>query len=289
MELLRSIGIHDGSFHADEVTACALLILFDLVDRNKILRSRNQVDLDECEYVCDVGGIYNPLIKRFDHHQVDYIGEMSSAGMILKYLHDEDVIDKGIFSYFKDHLVDGVDAIDNGRDQPKTGHASFSSVIANFMPVSYLATPEEVERAFYSALAFTVDHLTRLLDRYQYIVECAGFVKEAMAANSDVLQFDEPMPWMEAFFEYGGEEHPAQFLIMPAKEHWKLRGIPPNLADRMNVRSPLPKEWAGLLGDALKKASEIPGAIFCHKGQFISIWETKADALKALKYVRKQK
>jgi len=51
------------------------------------------------------------------------------------------------------------------------------------------------------------------------------------------------------------------------------------------VRLPLPEEWAGLLEDDLKKASEIPGAIFCHKGRFISVWETKEDAFKALKYI----
>ncbi|MDF2550599.1 MAG: hypothetical protein K0S07_1666, partial [Chlamydiales bacterium] len=28
----RSFGTHDGSFHADEVTACALLLLVDLID-----------------------------------------------------------------------------------------------------------------------------------------------------------------------------------------------------------------------------------------------------------------
>ena len=33
----RSCGTHDGTFHADEVTACALLILFDLVDEDKVL------------------------------------------------------------------------------------------------------------------------------------------------------------------------------------------------------------------------------------------------------------
>jgi uncharacterized UPF0160 family protein len=53
----------------------------------------------------------------------------------------------------------------------------------------------------------------------------------------------------------------------------------------MSVRHPLPLEWAGLLGDELKKASGIDGAIFCHKGRFISVWETKEDALKALQIV----
>ena len=32
----RTLGTHDGSFHADEVTACALLLLFDLIDMEGI-------------------------------------------------------------------------------------------------------------------------------------------------------------------------------------------------------------------------------------------------------------
>ena len=84
----RSFGTHDGSFHADEVTACALLILFDLIDEDKIVRTRHREELSACEYVCDVGGIYDPKNKLFDHHQVDYQGPMSSAGMILLHLLD---------------------------------------------------------------------------------------------------------------------------------------------------------------------------------------------------------
>jgi len=53
----------------------------------------------------------------------------------------------------------------------------------------------------------------------------------------------------------------------------------------MKVRFPLPQEWAGLIDEELKEASGIPGAIFCHKGRFISVWETREDALKALEYV----
>ncbi len=55
----------------------------------------------------------------------------------------------------------------------------------------------------------------------------------------------------------------------------------------MDVRRPLPSEWAGLLGDQLKEASGIEGAIFCHKGLFTSVWKTKEDALQALEYTLK--
>jgi uncharacterized UPF0160 family protein len=96
-----------------------------------------------------------------------------------------------------------------------------------------------------------------------------------------VLVFDESIPWMDTFFESKGELHPAQFLIMPSEDHWKLRGIPPNLDRRMEVRTPLPEAWAGLREEKLAQVSGVKGAIFCHKGKFISIWKTKEDALKA--------
>jgi uncharacterized UPF0160 family protein len=92
---------------------------------------------------------------------------------------------------------------------------------------------------------------------------------------------------MDAFFELGGERHPATFVIMPVTGGWKLRGIPPTNDDRMRVRVPLPAVWAGLMDEALTKVSGIPGAIFCHKGRFISMWKTKEEALSALKQVLK--
>jgi len=110
-------------------------------------------------------------------------------------------------------------------------------------------------------------------------------VAEAMQSRTECLIFDRNIPWQESFFALEGAKHPALFVIMPSDQHWKLRGIPPSLEQKMQVRLPLPKEWAGLLEEDLKKASGIPGAIFCHKGRFISVWETRADALKALELI----
>src|SRR5579872_4498942 len=100
MPIPRSVGTHDGSFHADEVTACALLLLFDRIDRDKIHRTRNEETLARCDYVCDVGGVYNPEIRRFDHHQNQYQGHYSSAGMVLLYLKERNFIDPHLQEYF---------------------------------------------------------------------------------------------------------------------------------------------------------------------------------------------
>ena len=148
----RSFGTHDGSFHADEVTACALLLLFDLIDKEEIVRSRNLKELNSCEYVCDVGGVYDPKIKRFDHHQSNYKGSLSSAGMILKYLKEEKIIDEKLYYYFNRSLVMGVDAIDNGKAAPMLGHCSFSSLIANFVPTRHDSSAKVFNYAFFEAL-----------------------------------------------------------------------------------------------------------------------------------------
>lgn len=285
----RSVGTHDGSFHADEVTACALLLLFDLVDQDKIMRTRDEAILWKCEYVCDVGGYYDPKNKLFDHHQVEYTGELSSAGMILSYLKGEGILDERGYNYFNDALISGVDAIDNGREGPRRGLCSYSQVVSNFIPIAYDTDPSDMTAGFFQALDFALGHLTRLWERYCYVLSCREVVAEIMAKHNECLLFEKGMPWLEPFFDLGGATHPAVFVIMPSGKHWKLRGIPPTYERRMEVRFPMPEAWGGLLSEELKIVSGIPGAIFCHKGRFISVWQTCEDAVAALNIILKQK
>ncbi len=283
-----SLGTHDGSFHADEVTALALLVVFKGLDPTKIIRTRDLKILKECEYVCDVGGIYDPKIKRFDHHQVSYQGTLSSAGMILKYLQETDVLSMKEYNFFNNSLVKGVDAFDNGRVTTNLGFCSFSNLVSNFLPVEHQATSEEMNEAFMQAANFTIGHFRRLYKRYQYNLSCKGLVEESMKKYTDCLLFEKSIPWMESFFELNGLGHPALFIIMPSGEHWKLRGIPPSYEEKIKVRHYLPKKWEGLLEEELQVVTGIKGAVFCHKGRFISVWKTKEDAFKAYELVKKE-
>ncbi len=278
----RSFGTHDGSFHADEVTACALLLLFQCIDQDKIVRTRNPLLLQECEYVCDVGGEYDPQKKLFDHHQVGYQGALSSAGMVLLDLKETNIIGNKEYQLLNDTLIQGVDAHDNGKEVQPPGVCTYSHIISSFMPIKHDMAHQELDKMFFEAVHFSKSLLERILARHQYIQSCRQIVVQAMAVFKECLIFEQNIPWMDAFFEMEGEKHPALYLIMPADNHWKLRGIPPSNTQRMQVRKPLPKEWAGLLDNELKEVTGISGAIFCHKGRFISVWETKEDALKAL-------
>lgn len=281
----RSFGTHDETFHADEVTACALLLLFDLIDRDKIIRTRDLKLLNNCEFVCDVGGQYDPNRKLFDHHQAEYRGGLSSAGMILLYLKNTEILTPKEYDLFDLNLMKGVDAHDNGQDPQIPGFCTYSNVVSSFTPIEHDSDPATQDLAFFEALNFVQGYLSRVWERYKYTQSCRNLVEEAMQKYDVCLMFDKNIPWMELFFELGGANHSAKFIIMPSGHHWKLRGIPPNYQDRMKVRVPLPEEWAGCLEEDLKKVSEIQGAIFCHKGRFVSVWEKREDAIKALEYV----
>ena len=289
--LPRSCGIHSGEFHADEVTAVALLLHFKLIDKDKIIRTREHAHLESCDFVCDVGGEYAPKRRRFDHHQLDYKGELSSAGMVWEYLLEQKIISEIFYNYLNRLLIRGVDDIDNGRLQPIYGLGTFSTIISAFVPPEQgLVSEQELEDAFYEALEFVLGHLARVERKFLYVQKCKETVRRVMESMNECLIFERSMPWLEAFFELDGENHPAEFVIMPSGgNHWKLRGVPPSFQKQMDVRNPLPLEWAGLLKEDLRKVTGIDGAIFCHKGRFISVWETKEDALRALKMVLERK
>lgn len=281
----RSVGTHNGSFHADEVTACALLVVAKLIDRDKIVRTRDMERLKNCEFVCDVGGVYDPNLHLFDHHQAEYVGPLSSAGMILLYLYSTHHLSEVEYSLLNHALILGVDAHDNGVDLHTPGVCTYSQLISNFTPIPYDASAEMQDQAFHQALEFAIGHLERLLERHRYIHSFKKIVQEAMHANKNCLIFDQAIPWMDCFFELEGDKHPALFVIMPSGNHWKLRGIPPNTRERMKVRHNLPEAWAGLLEQDLQRVSGLTGAIFCHKGRFFSLWNTREDALHALEKV----
>ncbi|MDF1875676.1 MYG1 family protein [Sulfurimonas sp. SAG-AH-194-I05] len=81
--MIKQVATHNKIFHADEVTAIALLKIFT---NNTIEVSRvnhNTTDFTSYDMVIDIGKKFDGE-KHFDHHQ--YKGGKSSAGIIWEYL-----------------------------------------------------------------------------------------------------------------------------------------------------------------------------------------------------------
>ena len=64
-----TIGTHSGSFQADEALGCALLRMTEAYAESPITRSRDPAVLATKDIVIDVGGVYDPSVRRYDHHQ----------------------------------------------------------------------------------------------------------------------------------------------------------------------------------------------------------------------------
>ena len=91
---------HSDTFHCDEVVACAILQI--LYPDSDIVRSRDPEIIKTGDFVVDVGKIYDPVNKRYDHHQEtfnmsfprDSIKKvpMSSCGLVWLH-HGKELID----------------------------------------------------------------------------------------------------------------------------------------------------------------------------------------------------
>ena len=58
------IATHDGTFHADETVACAVLSY--VFDNTSVIRTRNPIELEKADIIIDVSGKNDN--RHFDHH-----------------------------------------------------------------------------------------------------------------------------------------------------------------------------------------------------------------------------
>ena len=192
------IGTHNGSFHADEVLACALLRVLPRLKDAEIVRTRDPALLETCDIVVDVGAVFDAERQRFDHHQktfthtfnsldssYKYTTKLSSAGLV--YFHfgkeiistliqtdakssDVDgVLVEKLFVKIYEKFIEEVDAIDNGistHDTPGryTINTNFSRRIGAFNP-SWNEPGNDIDERFHRAMAVAEAEFT---DKVQY-------------------------------------------------------------------------------------------------------------------------
>ena len=117
MEHVMLAVTHSGKFHADDVLAWALIREF-FAPHATLKRTRKSEEIENADLVFDGGGIFDRKTLRFDHHQSSYQGELSSAGMVLSWLNDEQHLSEALYKILKESIVDYVDDVDNGRPLP---------------------------------------------------------------------------------------------------------------------------------------------------------------------------
>jgi len=273
---------HDGSFHADDVLAFALIRAFRDPGA-ELVRTRDRDRIAAADVAIDVGDEYDPARWRFDHHQASYQGHLSSAGMVLAWLEAEGSLSHELGATLRGQLVDFVDAVDNGR---VTGHEhvpTFSQVISDIGEnANELA---EYDHWFLRAASFAEDYVRGIVASHEKTKAAARAVKHAMdeaeAEGRAVLFLDRHLKWKRAYFEQGGVDHPSDFVLFPGDGDWRVTAIPPSHGS-FDKKRPLPETWAGLRDEDLAAVTGVPGSKFCHKNRFIAVFATREAAVATL-------
>ena len=278
-----SLATHWGPFHADDVLACSLIREF--VDGDApVTRTRDPKLLDEADVVFDVGGIFDPARRRFDHHQASYGGPKSSAGMVLDWIEADAHVDAELAGRLRAELVEWVDAVDNGRETPVAGACDFTRMVE--LCNAGNDTYAEFDAAFERAVGIARTILRGVSAAYRVEAEARSVVLETMARTArdgtNVMLFDRYIAWKPAYFDNGGATHCTEFVAFPGIDgSWRAVAIPPVLGSFDQKRS-FPEEWAGLRDEELAELTGVPGAKFCHKNRFIAVWDTREGLLEAM-------
>lgn len=276
------VATHDGSFHADDVTAFALIRAYLDADAT-VVRTRDLARIARADVVVDVGGEFDPERGRFDHHQKTYTGARSSAGMVLDWLEATGRVRAPLAARLRETLVDYVDAVDNGREKPTHGRPCVTSIVGM---IGEQATTHTSFDPLYVRASDLVLEVVRGIDAGLAKEEHARAIvwaamDEAVAAGRNVILLDAHASWKTPYFARGGEAHPTEFVLFPGERDVRVVAIPP-VQDSFAQKRPFPEAWAGLEDAALEAVTGVPGSVFCHKNRFIAVFRTREAAEAAL-------
>ncbi|MEX3984158.1 MYG1 family protein [Paraburkholderia sp. EG287A] len=292
------IFTHDRIFHADDAMAAAVL---RMAFRNvEVIRTRDQsilrAEADQPDsFFVDVGGVYDPARRMFDHHQPSGAGfrnpeerewPYASAGLVwkeyggdavravLSVLNDREVGE--IVRYIDDVVIKSIDAVDCGVRLRSAG-PSLSKLFSSFNPSWY---EKEEPDAFPLVMDLAQVLLTNFIKRYAGKVMARDRVRGAQRImGGQVIVLDTCLPWATVV----GDEMPdVRVAVYPVQTddgkilQWQVR-VAVN-AD-MTLRLRLPESWAGLDGSSLAEASGESTAVFCHRSRHLAGALTKAGAM----------
>jgi len=212
----KLIATHNKIFHADEITAIALLEVFTEFKIEVIRLDHNTIDFSNYDFVIDIGKKYDGK-KYFDHHQ--YKGGKSSAGLIWDYI--------GLNKQYPkiSKLVDLIDRNDVGLEKAKP--FEFSSLIKCFNTRNLSSI--EQEKAFFKALEFTKTVFISMKENEEEV----NFAKEIIAdsyifnRNPKIIELKEFTPHWSTYIN--GETMPYIKAVVWEDEeenNWKVK-VPP--------------------------------------------------------------
>jgi len=295
----KKLITHNGSFHSDDIFACATLCL--MLEKNnekyEIIRTRDEKIIKsakaEDSYVFDIGGIYDEKENRFDHHQIGGAGkrvssdgqvpvDYSSFGLVWKKF-GKMLVDKiEAVKMIENRLVMPIDAFDNGLDLVENKYEVTPYYIQHFFLSMRPTWREEnlnVDEMFLKCVEIAKIVLSREIIQVNDILLAEESVISIYKNTEDkkIIILDKNYPYEDTLNNF-----PEPLFVIyqrDADNLWGVRAVRVNSKTFVN-RKNLPKTWAGLRDEELANVSGVPDAVFCHRGLFLAVAKTKEGAIK---------
>jgi len=249
---------HNTAFHADDVMAVAMLRYANF--EFELIRTRTPSVLadaiaDSNTLILDVGGVFNPSMLNFDHHQD--MNLPSAAGMI--YEHFKDVICPADAQPFFAQFISSIDAIDTNRNNiyavwntlPE-GFRNTSNILSGFNR-DVMNAPLQ-DQQFDLAVKFAMTIIEN--ERHSAIEKARSErqYSERSILPNNVAVFDE-------FSTVWKEKGEHQFAILPHANGWQIQS-------RDTAVATVPE-----------RVAECEGFIFRHGSGFMATVKEKSTAI----------
>ncbi|MDH5442326.1 MAG: MYG1 family protein [Candidatus Nomurabacteria bacterium] len=289
---------HNGSFHSDDVFACATLqIWLDQQGKKYSVHRVGHTDplVTSGDYVFDIGGIYNPETNRFDHHQSGGAGkrangiEYASFGLVWKHI-GLNFGSKRLVGRV-DHFAQAIDATDNGINLfnlNSIGETPF--LIEDAISSFNTGWDEGLETydQFITAVNLAKQILKRLIRKATSDTTAMDIIDKAYqsAENKNLVVIDQPLGRFIIVETLGGHNDTVYAVHPDSKGNWSVVGMRAD-ANTYATRKPLPAAWAGLTGSEMASVSGVDDAIFCHRSLFTCRAKSKEGALQLVKIALK--
>lgn len=276
------IVTHSGHFHADELLAVATLLI--KFPEAEVVRSRDEKVIETGDIVVDVGQIYDPAKRRFDHHQKAGAGERAngipyaSFGLIWKEYGEEVSGGSDEAKVVDEKLVAPIDAGDNGLSLIENSiHGIVPYTMWDYFDSFGNETddPAGFDKGFFEALPHAKALLEREIRAAQRSVAGWREVEDVYKKSDDkkIIILDRVLHWKRVLIP-----SEAIFVIWPSSSGWTVRGVPDDVHS-FNTKKPFPTSWGGLEGETLAAVSGVPDAYFCHRNLWIAGTRTREGAI----------
>lgn len=289
---------HDGSFHADDTLAYAILSRIPRFQGAELVRTRDAEIISSAtrqDIVFDVGFEFDPVRNRFDHHMRDkplraetHEGQSipySSVGLVWRFFGEEYLLAN--FNDIEDHIDQVWDEIDRTLILP-TDMAD-NGIGVSFAPTSLAVTVDDFNAAwddptdhgnelFLEASAFVALALQQRVVKAMAAARALGLATQAIESSKDpqIIVLPRPLPWEPAI--YAGNFSEALYVISEKKGTWYCQAVRPDEGS-FDQRKPLPEQWAGLEGAALAEVTGVGDAVFCHAMRFVCAAQSLEGAM----------